>query len=192
MARICDLPHAQRFKHNILCMKTPILQALKASDSSILTPPLLEGTFAVIAIVEPEVIIENFVERTHPNWGLLVEPIPDESLPGLEKMLDIFTEIGAERSKEISRLARHPKVPKDLKVKIWTLVRSLIKISLRYVHEKRKPVDGALFVYKNASYFTNIDLKSLSESYALDLYSTPSTVSTPLTPASPLTPQTSS
>jgi hypothetical protein len=89
----------------------------------------------------------------------------------LEKSFLLFEEIGEDKIEEIARLVSKKNVEGGEDVeRAWKILESLVRVSLRYIHEKRQPVlVNEAMQYKEPDFFSQIDLHRYANLYRLDL-----------------------
>lgn len=161
-------PVEERFYSNLLCFKKLIKQSL-IGEQSCISPELVDLLFSYLDCVDKETLMVNFIEKTYPLW--------DEFAKGrnlkmiLEKSFMLFEELGDDKIEEITRLiSRKNEEGGEVVDKTWTLIECLVKVSLRYIHEQRKPaIVDDLIVYENENVFSEIDLPRYANIYRMTL-----------------------
>lgn len=143
-------------------MKQPIMEAVKqCKNSQIINPELVELGFKAASLVSHQYMLDMFIERTHPNWVLISHS--QDVVTVLKPTLSGFQELGTSLIDEILRVVESEGVDMEIQKKLLTLGRSLVKISLRYLHENRPP---------NAP--PDIDIPAVARLYGLELGPVPS------------------
>ncbi len=122
-------PPRDRFFHNLVGMKAPLLVAVSQCKSTLVTSDLLELAFSFLTFVNHQELIDTFIDRTHQHWELIattqdVSVILDAALGG-------FQELGKDRIAEIQRIVKDKEVDSAIQVKLLNIGRSLVKIAIR-------------------------------------------------------------
>lgn len=138
MAAATIPPACDRFYNNLLCMKQPIVDAINQCKNS---PPTLIGTdlvelaFLMANSMDHQALFDLFIDRTHEQWSLIASS--QDVAAVLKPTLAGFEELGADRIAEILRVVKDKEVDAEIQKKLLNLGRSLVKISLRYIHETK-------------------------------------------------------
>lgn len=166
-------PASTRFHHNLLSSKDVILEAIRIvkPDPALINEDLVELLFAFLEAFDKQKLLEEFVERTHPYWSSAAAQ-PQRSGALLMRVLKTFDAVNESQANEITRFVDSELLPEKLNEKKWTIVKSLVKISLRFIHDSRDPVKepNGSYKYRNEGFGPQtIDLAELSKLYGVNL-----------------------
>ncbi len=166
-------PCEERFFSNLKCFENIINDGLKKEKSETITPELVTFAFSLLETMDKETIIRNFIDRTHVLWTQISE---NRDLPTiLDQSFLLFGDLGEDKIHEISRLviSRTDKCEASGELDVaWKLVEGLIRISIRYIYEQRKPYfdkDTGELNFKNPNFFPEIDIVKHARQYRLAL-----------------------
>lgn len=135
-------PCHERFFNNLTAMKGPLCEILMSKSTSTIQPELLDGAFAVLMIMDKQMLMDIFIARTHEHWEFIASTDDPELI--LRNVLVCFKELGEERVQEVLRIVKEGGIKPETQKQLLTLGKSLVKISIKYLREiDSKLVDTA-------------------------------------------------
>lgn len=168
-------PASERFKGNVHALSYKITQLLNQLISKGDFEP--KGNDRIIILAIPEVIrnqdsvnlIENFIRKSYPFWNQIKERdlnffvdnadeifmLKDSPLTNKNLFSELFTSVNDEGKALISE---------EFLESVWNNFTANVKISLKYIHENRKPkaysdsCNNIHYLYENPDFFGEIDI----------------------------------
>lgn len=153
---------AQRFKSNIKGLTSLLIDTIKVcseNNYSIISPYMLQAASAIMELYDDDLIINTFINSSYRGWSSVLRKDPNYFL---ENSKNIFGNLPVNVGECIDKLINAPCtiVPTDDKNLIWEYFHSLVKISIRHIHEQRK---------KDSQSFKEIDIDSISREWKVAL-----------------------
>lgn len=150
-------PAAERFTANtkvLLDLVQACLGTLKSKGFDCPDPAMVNIAKSYIDIQNPETIIEKFIQRTHEDcWTAIMEKNEEHFIENASKIfsgaedsnINMFKDIFKAKDSEGDSV-----ISENIKNKAWKILNTLVKICVKYIHEKRGPYieDGKKF-YSN-------------------------------------------
>lgn len=128
-------PPCDRFFNNLMAMKEPLSIALRQCKSvQLINPELLEGAFGFLTLLgNHQEIMDTFIARTHEHWEFISLTNDPEEI--LKNVLGCFKELGQDRIDEVLKVVSGKEVETAIQKNLVALGKTLVKISIRYLHE---------------------------------------------------------
>lgn len=147
-------PPCDRFYNNLVCMKSPLIQAIvsRKTPSTVISPDIIEAAFTFLAFMNHQELLDTFIERTHVHWEIIATS--KEVSPILDAVLGGFDELGKDRIEEIKKIVQNKEVDVEIQAKLLNLGKSLVRIAIRHLQ-----VTGSSI----------INVKKMSQVYELDV-----------------------
>lgn len=152
-----------------------IVSDLSQTQSVKLSPALIQGAKAFILSKDKVHLIEEFIKNTNNYWEKIHRK--DDKF-FIENSNDIFGEIGDDMN-ALKIIYTSNLIDDETKDYLWECLFSLIKISVKYVFEKRGTTvekiskDGKSIIklsYKDKDKFANVDLAKNNKLWDLKLW----------------------
>lgn len=174
-------PDEDRFFSNI-CGLYQFFQGLVTElynkKLTLLNPHIIALGYAFIRSKDKITLIENFIDKTYSYWDLIKNR---EETFFQDKAFEVFKDLPVDKVNDVKDLfiKKDPEgnsiISKDERIVIWKYFDSLIKICIKYIHNKRGPIIKIVHIeetetkeekklYKNKLYM-NVPIKKLTISW---------------------------
>lgn len=184
--------HEERFKANVVGLGDLILEIVKEVNDKghfVVEPAVVNLTVRVLERLPSKAIISTFINKSNTaadgnvfslekhcwskirsrdrsffveNAGEIFNGLPVERIDAFSKMFSAVDENGK------------PIVPEEDEEEIWEYFESFVKISIKYIHENRKPVairtgTEELRKYQDESFFADVNLLDHADNWNIAL-----------------------
>ena len=169
-------PDEERFAANANILGKAILQAITElyNKGYQTVPPLLvQIAVGVIASYDKHQLIQGFIENSHAKcWDSIRERDEEFFVENVgtvfrylpTQQVDLFKDLYMTRDKD-----GKPVITDMLKTQIWNLFDSMIKISIKYIHNQRGPYADANGQHYKCDFYEDIDIRTHAEKWRLTL-----------------------
>lgn len=168
------LSHEQRFQDNVnaVCEISENIEKVARSRGIELASPLMISlTKEIIKVTPQETLVTMFVRHSHTFWASIFKR--DESffktnffpeLPFVSQVL----------SKVLSDEYDPPIISPELKDELWRIFGGLVRISIRFIHERRGPAlkevgDGQWVPKYEREFLPQVQLESAAKEWGVKL-----------------------
>lgn len=137
-----------------------------------LRPEIFQLAKQFITTQDPNKVIETFTIKTGPHWDLIRKRDVDFFLNHANELFHVFSAQHIESFKLL--FTTKDFLDGDDLDSIWNYIHSMIRISMKWIHEQRKPVkkigdDGVEKKGYTVRYLTEIDLHHHAEQWGVNL-----------------------
>jgi hypothetical protein len=174
-------PEQERFKKNceyLLSVVEEGLSELRDRGYKVLDNGTLLLAKEVVSLTDPHLLIQGFLKETHATCWEMIR-IKNEKF-FVDNKDSIFGDLPVDnvnilRDLFITKDERGRNIVQDgFKEQIWTLLHSLVKIAIKYIHKHRDPtcrkqVDGRIVEEYNYSFFDMVDIQKHARNWGVNL-----------------------
>lgn len=184
--------HEERFKANVVGLGDLILDIVtEVNDKEhfVVDPVVVNLAVRVLERISGKAIISTFINKSNTNADGKVFSMEEHCWSKIrsrdrsffvENAGEIFSGLPVERVDAFSKMFSavdengKPVVPEEDEQEIWEYFESFVKISIKYIHENRKPVairtgTEELRKYENESFFVDVNLLDHADSWGITL-----------------------
>ena len=166
-----------RFKANAESLAEFIHDLISDCDSKgykEINPALIGIGVRVISGMNPSTLIDKFIIKSHKIWDEIERKEEIFFIDHAGEIFGSFANLNAFKYLVTLEDKNGTKVvPEDDREYIWGYFHSLVKISIKYIHEMRKPqirmIDGTERVVYTDNFFKDIKLNSHAERWEVEL-----------------------
>ena len=156
----------ERDERGIVLTIRDIIIESKDNPKTKINPKLINIANTFLKPINSHNLITNFIEKSNDYWDQII--IHDENF-FTEHCQDIFYGLPENHIKDFQQLFKDNVIEDEDKDILWEYFKSLVKISIHYIHEQRQPklVDGKPAYSKD--FFPLIKLKQISKKWGVKL-----------------------
>lgn len=120
-------------------------------------------------------LIETFVQKTHDHWDMIHESNEDFFIKHAHELFHMFSQQQVDQFKLIftEKVKGKPFLSLEDRKSIWEYVHSLIKTSIKHIHQKREPAsrieNGVTLKGYRVKYLPEIDLTGQAALWKIEL-----------------------
>jgi len=174
-------PPEERFHANVIGLGElvyDIVKKVNATGNFIINPELVKITICILDKLDHTTIIDTFIHKSTYNKSNEALPFEEHCWTKihekdksffLENAGEIFGDLQMNRVDAFSRMFGandehgNPIVPERDEEEIWEYFKSLVKITIKYIHEKRQPKllrrgSEEIRRYEKDDFFSDVDI----------------------------------
>lgn len=157
---------AKRFHANLLDLCDLIIETVRWVRDQGITTSLNPDTLAIVKIVvgtwKPDETTESFISKSYNYWeqirhrdkrflienaGVLFAELPGDTVKAFSELINMQRQTSVLKEGKLVTVLEDV-IPAETLTSIWELVHSMVRISIRYIHEKRAPTVVVMEVEK--------------------------------------------
>lgn len=188
-------PPEERFHHNIIELGQVIhdlVEKVNSKGHKIINPEVVNFAVCILSKLNHVSVIDTFIRKS--SYDEEGNPVPFKEHCWtkirardrkffLENAGEIFSNLPSNRVDAFGRMFSlkdeddNPVVPKEDEDEIWEYFESLVRISIKYVHQKRKPKlirrgTEEIRRYEVSTFFSDINIAHHAENWSIELHYT--------------------